>query len=267
MKKLILSALVLAAFATSASAQTAAPAAPASPHTFTGNLAVVSDYRFRGISQSFRQPAVQGGFDYSHSSGFYVGNWDSSVSGLSYPGGAGIEMDFYGGYKFEPVKDVTLDVGALYYYYPGALVAATTKKFNNGEIYLSGTYKWVSAKYSYGVTDYFGLSSTTAAGYAFSPLPANGNSRGSGYLDLNGNIEVAEKTTLTVHVGHQYVRHYGALSYTDYKVGVAKEFSFATVGLAFITTNANKGLYQLTNGNTTKKTGTSTGVVSISKTF
>jgi uncharacterized protein (TIGR02001 family) len=270
MKKLILSAALLAAFAASASAQTAAPAAPAapaSPHTFTGNLAVVSDYRFRGISQSFRRPAVQGGFDYSHSSGFYVGNWNSSVSGLSYPGGAGIEMDFYGGYKFEPVKDVALDVGALYYYYPGALVAATTKKFNNGEIYLSGTYKWFSAKYSYGVTDYFGLSSTTAGGYAFRPLPANGNSRGSGYLDLNGNVEVADKTTVTVHVGHQYIRHYGALSYTDYKVGVAKEFSFATVGLAFITTNADKGLYQLTNGNTTKKTGTSTAVVSVSKTF
>src|ERR1700716_843610 len=151
MKKLILSAAVFAAFATSATAQTAAPA---SPHTFTGNLAVVSDYRFRGISQSFRQPAVQGGFDYSHSSGFYVGNWNSSVSGLSYPGGAGIEMDLYAGYKFEPVKDVLLDVGALYYYYPGALVAGTTKKFNNGEIYLSGAYKWFSAKYSYGVTDF-----------------------------------------------------------------------------------------------------------------
>jgi uncharacterized protein (TIGR02001 family) len=265
MKKLILSAAVFAAFATSATAQTAAPA---SPHTFTGNLAVVSDYRFRGISQTFRQPAVQGGFDYSHSSGFYVGNWNSSVSGLSYPGGAGIEMDLYAGYKFEPVKDVLLDVGALYYYYPGALVATTTKKFNNGEIYLSGAYKWFSAKYSYGVTDFFGLNSTTAPGYAFSALTPNGNSKGSGYLDLNGNFEVADKTTLNLHVGHQTVKNYGALSYTDYKIGIAKEFSFATVGLAFITTNADTAFYKLSNGiNSTKNTGKSTAVVSISKTF
>src|SRR3954469_19213245 len=119
MKKLILSAAIFAAYAASASAQTAAPAAPASPHTFTGNLTVATDYRFRGISQTFKQPAIQGGFDYSHSSGFYVGNWNSNVSGVQFGNGGSIEMDFYGGYKFEPVKDLTLDVGGLYYYYPG----------------------------------------------------------------------------------------------------------------------------------------------------
>ncbi|MBS0309234.1 MAG: hypothetical protein JSS58_09715, partial [Proteobacteria bacterium] len=78
MKKMILSAAVLAAFATPAFAQQAA--APASPHTFTGNVTVATDYRFRGISQTFKQPTVQGGFDYSHSSGFYLGNWNSNVS-------------------------------------------------------------------------------------------------------------------------------------------------------------------------------------------
>src|SRR4051812_25230360 len=78
MKKSILSAAFFAAFASSAFAQTADPAQPASPHTFTGNVAVATDYRFRGISQTFKQPAIQGGFDYSHSSGFYVGNWNSN---------------------------------------------------------------------------------------------------------------------------------------------------------------------------------------------
>jgi uncharacterized protein (TIGR02001 family) len=268
MKKLILSAVIFAAFASSAFAQqAAAPAAPVSPHTFTGNLTVASDYRFRGISQTFRQPTVQGGFDYSHSSGFYVGNWNSNVSGVQYPGGAGLEMDFYAGYKFEPVKDVLLDVGALYYYYPSALVATTTKKFNNGEIYLSGTYKWFSAKYSYGVTDFFGLSSTTAPGYAFSALTPNGNSKGSGYLDLNGNFEVADKTTLTLHVGHQTVKNYGALSYTDYKVGVSRDFGFATIGLAAVGTNADEAFYRASNGTSSKDLGKPSAVLSVSKTF
>lgn len=277
MKKSVLSAAFFAAAASSAYAQTEAPvqtaapaaaSAPTSPHTFTGNVAVVTDYRFRGISQSFRQPAVQGGFDYAHSSGFYVGNWNSSVSGTQFANGGSLEMDFYGGYKFEPVKDLGLDVGALYYYYPGSSIGTTGTKYNNGEIYIGATYKWFSAKYSYGVTDFFGLNPTTAGIYAFSPLTANGNSRGSGYLDLNANFEVADKTTLTFHVGRQNVRNYGALNYTDYKVALTKDFGFATVSLAAITTDADKNYWKVSNGaGDTKELGAATAVLSVSKTF
>src|SRR3954451_2370304 len=159
MKKLILASAIFAAFASSAFAQTADPAPE---HTFTGNLTLASDYRFRGISQTFGKPAVQGGFDYAHSSGFYVGNWNSNVSGVQYPGGASLEMDFYGGYKFTPVEDLTADIGLLYYYYPGATIGTTGEKFDNAEIYFAATWKWLSAKYSYGLTDFFGLNSTTA---------------------------------------------------------------------------------------------------------
>lgn len=266
MKNLIIFAAVLSTFATSAVAQTAAPA---SPHTFTGNLTVASDYRFRGISQTFRQPTVQGGFDYSHSSGFYVGNWNSNVSGNLFQNGAGLEMDVYGGYKFEPVKGFTADIGLLHYYYPGATIGTTGVKYNNSEIYIGGTYKWFSAKYSYGLTDFFGLNNRTAGVYAFTALPANGNSKGSSYLDLNANFEVADKTILTLHAGRQTVRHYGRLDYTDYKVGIARDFGFATVGLAVIGTNADKAYWRLSNTSATKTKylGTSTAVLSVSKTF
>jgi uncharacterized protein (TIGR02001 family) len=266
MKKTILSAALFVSFATSAFAQTAAPA---SPHTFTGNVAVVTDYRFRGITQTFKQPAVQGGFDYAHSSGFYVGNWNSNVSGNSYQNGAGLEMDFYGGYKFEPVKDLALDVGGLYYYYPGAKIGTTGVKYNNGELYVGATYKWFSAKYSYGVTDFFGLNDKTAPSYAFTALAPKGGSKGSGYLDLNANFEVLEKTTLTLHAGHQTVKSYSALNYSDYKVGIARDFGFATIGLALISTNADRNYYRLTNtsGTETKDTAKRTAVLSIAKTF
>src|SRR5713226_7192278 len=97
---LIVSVAVLPGLPAVASAQTVPPAAaPASEHTFTGNVGLFGDYRFRGISQTFRKPAIQGGFDYSHASGFYLGNWNSNVSsGASYPAGD-LEMDFFGGWK------------------------------------------------------------------------------------------------------------------------------------------------------------------------
>lgn len=258
MKKLILSAAVLSALSVSVHAQTAAPTPE---HTFTGNVTVASDYRFRGISQTFKQPAVQGGFDYAHSSGFYLGNWNSNVSGNQYNNGAGLEMDFYGGYKFEVMPDFTADIGLLYYYYPAAKVGNTGEKYNNGEVYFAGAYKWFSAKYSYGLTDFFGLNNNTAA------IP-RGNSKGSGYLDLNATFEVAEKTTLTLHAGRQWVRHYGDFNYNDYKIGVARDFGFATVGLAVVGTDADKDLYTVADGNgRTKRVGNTGAVLSISKTF
>jgi uncharacterized protein (TIGR02001 family) len=258
MNKLILAIAVLGAFSASVSAQTADPTPE---HSFTGNLTVASDYRFRGISQTFKQPAVQGGFDYAHSSGFYVGNWNSNVSGNQYNHGAGLEMDFYGGYKFTPVQDFNADIGLLYYYYPGARVGATGEKYNNGEIYFSASYKWFSAKYSYGVTDFFGLSNRTA-------VVPKGDSKGSGYLDLNANFEVAEKTTLTLHAGRQWVHNYSEFNYSDYKIGVARDFGFATVGLAVVGTNADKALYTVTDGTgRSRKVGETTAVLSISKTF
>lgn len=267
MKKTILFAAVLATFAGSVAAQTAAPAAPASPHTLTGNITLATDYRFRGISQTFRAPTLQGGFDYSHSSGFYLGNWNSNVSGNQFNNGAGLEMDVYGGYKWEVAKDVTADVGLLYYYYPGAEIGATGTKYNNGEIYLGGSWKWLSVKYSYGLTDFFGLNGTTSG--AVFGLAANGDSKGSGYLDITGNWEIADKTTFTAHIGRQTVKNYGAASYTDYKLGIARDFGFATVGLALIGTNANAAQYTITStsGTSIKDVSRPSAVLSVSKTF
>lgn len=274
MKKLILSVAVLAAFATNATAQTAAPAPAAAPEAspFTGNLAVASDYRFRGISQTFKQPTVQGGFDYAHSSGIYLGNWNSNVSGIQYLNGGGLEMDFYGGVKFEPVKGLGLDIGALYYYYPGSsiTVGTTDVKYNNAEVYFGASYKWFSLKYNHGVTDFFGLKASTAPSYAATALTANGSSKNSGYLDFNVNVEIADKTMLSLHAGRQTVKNYNVLSYSDYKIGISRDFGFATIGLAGVSTNANKNYWKATNGASTpaiKELGTSTAVLTISKTF
>jgi uncharacterized protein (TIGR02001 family) len=95
------------------------------PHTFTANVSLVSDYRYRGISQTNLRPAIQGGFDYSHASGFYVGNWNSSISWLEDADSSvssPVEMDFYGGFRNTfKLSDLEFnyDVGVLEYYYPG----------------------------------------------------------------------------------------------------------------------------------------------------
>ena len=104
----LVSGLGLAQSALAEDAPAAAPAA-AEPGPFTANVTLTNDYRYRGISQSNFNPAIQGGFDYAHESGFYIGNWNSSISWISdavstlpnQSTSAPIEMDFYAGYKHD----------------------------------------------------------------------------------------------------------------------------------------------------------------------
>ena len=151
MKHTLFATLLSAAFALPAMAQTAAPAAPeaapASPSPLTANIGLFSDYRFRGIDQTYGKPALQGGIDYAHSSGLYVGNWNSNVSsGAGFPDG-NLEMDFYGGYK-TTFGDFGLDVGAILYYYPGSEgkvlgTGASSGAVTNKEIYIGGSWKFL----------------------------------------------------------------------------------------------------------------------------
>jgi len=252
-----LTAVVLAA----ASLAPSLASAQASP--LTGNFTLTSDYRFRGISQSYMLPAVQGGIDWAHSSGFYLGNWNSSISGNQYPNGASLEMDFYGGYKFEVAKDVTLDVGGIYYMYPGAYYSgfAGKPKYNNFEVYVGAAMGPFSAKVFIAVTDFFGLDTTTGGK----------SSSGSYYLDLNYATEIAPKLTLGAHLGYQSVRNYTSnpdLSYFDYKVGVTYDLSGWMLGAAIVGTNADKNVYFATDSKGSRENVGKTGLVlSVGKTF
>ena len=127
MKTIQKTAIALAAssvLATTAFAQTA-PAAPAAPEVspVTANVTITNDYRYRGITQTNYQPAIQGGFDYAHESGLYIGNWNSTINwvGNTTSGSvsAPIEMDFYGGFKKELIAPgFASDFGVLQYFYP-----------------------------------------------------------------------------------------------------------------------------------------------------
>jgi uncharacterized protein (TIGR02001 family) len=167
------------------------------------NAGVVTDYRYRGISQSRLKPAVQGGLDFTQG-GFYAGAWASTIKWVKDGGGgANTELDIYGGYKFEVAKDLTLDVGLLGYIYSGHKLAVSP---NTTEIYGALTYGPVTAKYSHSTTNLFGF----------------GDSKGSGYFDLNATFDVAG-FSVTPHIGRQTVKNLGAASYTDVSLTVSKE--------------------------------------------
>lgn len=266
--------------ASSAVLAQAAPAA-ASPHTVTGNLGFVTDYRFRGISQTFKQAAVQGGVDYSHSSGFYLGTWGSNVSGLQFNNGSGLELDVYGGYKV-PAGPVTLDLGAIYYWYPGAYYngfGPAKPKYNNTEVYIGASWGWLSAKYSRTTSDLFGVNRTTyggacgvsATGAALictNPLSSTAGSKGSTYVDLTATVPVASGLNLVAHYGKQTVKNFGQLSYTDYKVGLTYDAMGFTWGASYIGTNAKEQFYRvLQNVGNPKDVSDKAVVLSVLKTF
>lgn len=264
-----------AARAQDGTSDTATPAAP-SAHSLTGNLSFLSDYRFRGISQTWKRPAVQAGLDYAHASGFYLGAWGSNVSGNSYNNGAGLELDVYGGWKLPVAEGVTLDLGALAYLYPGARLNSapgqpTGEKYDNVDLYAGVSAGAFSGRLSVSATDYFGLNSTTA-GYAFfSALPGAGSSKGTAYLDLNYSLDLGGGFTGGLHLGHLWVRHYGDLDYTDWKLSISKpiELGGLTLSLALAGTDADKALYRAGDaaGRSPKRLGRTGVVLGVARSF
>ena len=249
MKKSLIALALVSAFTAPAFAEEAA--APVSDHTLTGNIGVFSSYRFRGIDQTFGKPALQGGFDYSHSSGVYLGNWNSNVSEYAgFPDG-NLEMDFYGGYK-HAFGDFGLDVGALYYYYPGSTNGAG-KAVDNFEVYLGASWKFVTFKYSHALSNYFDIADT----------------KNTGYFDLAANYDLGSGWGVNGHVGYTDVKNRDDLDYTDWKLGVTKDVGGYVFGLSYIGTDAEKASYTWTKAATGKQiyAGKSTVVLSVSKSF
>lgn len=282
----------------------AKPEEPKPSYTLTGNFGVYSQYIFRGLTQTGRKPAAQGGFDFAHESGFYLGTWMSNISWLkenasntappvvqgSYGEGGSLEMDFYGGYKWNLPNDFVVDVGTLYYYYPGSVsgnAAAGTPKADTWEIYIGPTWKWLSFKTSYAVkSDVFGTK----------------DAKGTLYYDFSANVPLGdvfsksfEGITFIAHWGFQKYKGTSTLnptsggravsndslfSYKDVKLGASyalpKDF---TVGAYWTKLyNYNKagyggtgdivpGLVGQTTGPYPNDIGKSTGTVYIQKTF
>ncbi len=233
MRKTLLATAIAGVISTFALPMAAQAEEAASPHTFTGNFTLASEYLYRGIAQTRGKPAIQGGFDYSHSSGFYIGTWASNITWISDANtgaSAGIEIDVYGGYKGAINSDWGYDVGVLTYNYPGTGKPSGAAKPDTTEVYAALSYKWLTLKYSHSTTSLFGFVKTPGTGTE--------KTKGSGYLELNATYDLGNGWGVTGHAGHQKVKGYSDASYSDYKVGVTKDVGFGVVGLAVSGTNA-----------------------------
>jgi uncharacterized protein (TIGR02001 family) len=260
MQKPTLSLLATAAALMSLHGAARAEDPPASPFSF--NVGAISDYRYRGISQTQLKPALQGGIDYAHSSGFYLGTWASTIKWVQDAyGDAKIELDLYGGYKGEIVKDVAFDVGLLQYVYPSAKTMkwdAAYKDPNTTELYGAITSGPVTAKLSYALTNLFG-------NYDFA---GKKDSKGSLYFDLSASFDVGGGVMVAPHLGYQKIQNITNASYTDYSLTVSKDFSGLAPSIAVVGTNANKDFYVPGGAaNSTKFLGKTAVVVGVKYSF
>jgi uncharacterized protein (TIGR02001 family) len=238
-----------------------------SPHKLSANVGMYSDYVFRGISQTGGDPAIQGGLDYTHSSGFYLGTWGSNVGWIEdYQGynSGNVEIDVYGGFRGGIGKTgLTFDVGAIQYMYPGDKPAGVPDA-DTTEIYGALGWKWFTVKYSYYVSDEV---------FGFGP-PVSGDADGSDYLDIAASVPIGETgLTAGAHWGTFSFENNGAQDYDDWKVSLAYDMgklsnvtSGVTVGVAYTDTDADKAVWTDDAG-TGKYLGDSTTTVWISKAF
>lgn len=200
---------------------------PAGALTVNGTATLITDYRFRGLSQTDKDFAVQGSITVTHESGFYASVWGSSIDDYV-AFGSDQEIDFIAGFK-KTIGNVTLDGGVLYYYYPGAekFISVDTDFF---EPYLSisGTVGPVSAKVLAAYAP-----KQTGLDYGF------GKEDGF-YLagDLTGSVG---GVGLTGHIGHSFSRNYitGGQKYTDWSVGASYTWNSITFGVSYVDTDAS----------------------------
>ncbi len=228
-------AVILTAFCAGAFAQAKTPEPD---YTLSFNVGATTDYRYRGLSQSRLKPAVQGGVDFAHKSGVYLGAWASTIKWIKDDGrkagvdsgNSNLEIDLYGGYKGSFNKDLGYDVGLLHYAYPSNKYRNVSgSKADTTELYGALTFGPVTAKYSHSVSNLFGFAA-----------PGR-ESKGSGYLDLTANFDLGNGWSIVPHIGHQKVKDFSDYSYTDYSIAVNKDLGNGLVVTgALVGTDAGK---------------------------
>lgn len=193
------------------------------PGEFTGNVGFVTEYSFRGLQQSDEHPAVQGGFDYSHDSGFYAGIWGSNVD-FNDGDEASLETDIYAGFSGE-TGGLTWDIGGIYYAYPGA---DTPRDYDFYEIAASIGHDFGFASASAAVNyspDFFNESGAAwyTAGYVDVPLPYDITLSGSlGYQTIDNNAA------------------FGVEDYADWSIGLGYNLEGFDLALKYVETDLDE---------------------------
>jgi uncharacterized protein (TIGR02001 family) len=195
-----------------------------------GGATIASDYRFRGISQTFKNVALQGTMSVSHESGFYATVWGSTIDDYVAAGGD-VELDLIAGYK-HTFGGTTVDVGVLYYYYPGSeqIIPGLNTDFIEPYASVSHTFGPVTAK------------ATVAYAPKQSGLDYGLGEEDGLYLagDLSGALP-GTPVALTGHIGHSFSKNYITFGeeYTDWSIGASYTTGPLTIGVQYVDTNEN----------------------------
>jgi uncharacterized protein (TIGR02001 family) len=210
---------------------------------FSGHLAAVSDYRFRGVSRSFKDPAIQGGVELKLPSDFYIGTFASMVDKEIFANSRGFEWDIYGGYRWRVSEEVTMDVGLIQYMFP------TESEFSTLEGFVGATWRWFSAKYYHTFSNrYFQTS----------------NAKHTQYFNLSAVYPIASDLRLQASYGILKINNNEG-DYSDYMIGIAKDWKGFTWGAAFQGTDIDA---KFTNrAGKTRELADGGFVLSVSKSF
>ncbi len=215
MKKILMSAACVAAFG-------AAPAMAESAWDISGTFGVVSDYMFRGVSQTGGDAAVQAGVTVSHDSGFYVGAWGSNVDFND--GETDFELDLYLGYGGSLGENTTYDVNVTYYSYPNQ---------PNGADY--DYFEFIA-----GITHDFGNGFSAGAKVAFSPENF-GNTGNALWLGLNGTYAFNDWLAFSANVGYVGLddTYYFEDSYFHYDFGATVTYGILNLDVRYVGTDSD----------------------------
>ncbi|WP_394203748.1 TorF family putative porin [Shewanella waksmanii] len=179
----------------------------------SGNIGATSNYLWRGVSQTDDSVAVQGGIDYEHDSGFYVGGWASNVD---FSDSTTFELDLYAGFAGTLGEDFGYDVYYLYYAYPDS-----DGSIDLGEVSLGLSYKWLSVSYSHLVN--------AGDDVATEPL----SNTDMGYFTVDVSIPLSDTLSLNGHYGYSrgdvITAWYDTENYSDYSISLAKDTDFGTI--------------------------------------
>jgi uncharacterized protein (TIGR02001 family) len=208
-----------------------------------GSLTLTSDYRFRGVSRTFGDPALQGGTEFTLPSNIYIGAWASVIDKEIFANTRGYEIDIYGGYKWQLRKGVVLDFGLIQYLFP------TESLYSTFEGYVGASYEWLSFKYSHAFSNrFFGIQ----------------GARNSQYYDLTATYPLGNGLNAIGHYGIQRI-HDNDGDYTDWRLGVTKDWRGLTWGASYYDTDTR---FDFTNrAGRTRALGEGGIVLSVSKMF
>lgn len=227
-------------FSSAAPALAEDPAAPPPAITINGTATVVTDYRFRGISQTDKRFAVQGSLTVTHASGFYVSAWGSSIDDYV-AAGSDQEIDLIAGFKKTTAGGTTFDLGVLYYYYPGSNGANTD--FVEPYVAVSHTFGPVTAK--------------VTANYSPKQKALTIGAGSEDNLYLAGDLSAAIPGTplsATGHLAHSFGPSYLTIGkgYTDWNVGLSYTYKAITFGVSYVDTD---GTFITPSGRDASKAG------------